>query len=106
MNDSVLAAIIAVLGLPALHYASKLLARVTGRAMSGRPANLRSFTVSFALMLGGIALVSAVVPSSKPLKYVAYGVVIGIANLISRLLFRSGESNVSESTSSHQKPRL
>jgi hypothetical protein len=105
MNDWVLAAIIVALSVPALHYASKLLTRVTGRSMGGM-ANLRSFTASLALMFGGMALVSAVVPLSTPLKYVAYGVVAGIASLVSRLLFGSRESNVSESTSSHDNPRL
>ena len=100
MNDWVLAAIAIAMILAALHYASKLLTRVTGRSMGGM-GNLRSFTASLALMLGGMTLVSAVVPLSRPLKYVAYAIVMGIAGLVSRLLFGSRESTVSESTSSH-----
>jgi hypothetical protein len=101
MNDWVLAAIAFALSLAAFHYAGKLITRVTGRARGGM-ANLRSAIAFLALMVGGAALVSEVVSLSTPLRYVAYGVVAGVASLVSQLLFGSPESNVSESPKGSQ----
>jgi hypothetical protein len=101
MNDWVLAAIAFALSLAALHYASKLITRVTGRARGGM-ANLRSAIAFLVLMVGGAALVSAVMSPSTPLIYVAYGVVAGVASLVSQFLFGSSDSNVSESPRGNQ----
>ena len=83
MNDWVLAAIAFALSLAAFHYASKLITRVTGRARGGM-ANLHSAIAFLALMVAGAALVSSLVSSSTPLVYVAYGVVGGVASLVSQ----------------------
>jgi hypothetical protein len=86
MNSWVVAAIALALSLTAFHFAGKLITRVTGRSRGG-VANLRSATAFFALLVVGVVLVSAVIPSSTPLRYVAYGIVGGIASLVSQLLF-------------------
>ena len=86
MNAWVFAAIALVVSLIALHYAGKLIARVTGRATSGR-MNVRSTLVFIPLTIAGIVVVSAAVPLGKPLLYVAYGAVVGVASLVSRGLF-------------------
>jgi hypothetical protein len=101
MNDWVFAAIAFALSIAAFHYAGRLIARVTGRARGGM-ANLRSAVAFLALMVAGAALVSTVMPSSTPLAYVAYGVVAGVASLVSQLLFGSPESNASESSKGSQ----
>jgi hypothetical protein len=96
MNDWVLAAIAFALSLAAFFYAGKLIARVTGRARGGM-ANPRSAIAFLVLMVGGAALVSALMSPSTPLIYVAYGVVGGVASLVSQLLFGSPDGNVSDS---------
>ena len=96
MNDWVFAAIAFAVSLPAFHFAAKLITRVTGRSRGGM-ANLGSTTGFLALLVVGAVLVSAVISSSTPLRYVAYGVVGGIASLVSQLLFGQPVDSGSES---------
>ena len=105
MNDWVLATFTFALSLAAFHYAAKLITRATGRARGGL-ANVRSTIAFMVLMVGGAVFVSAVVPPGTPLIYVAYGVVGGVASLVSQFLFGSPESNGSDlSKGSRDNPR-
>ena len=95
MNDWVAATIAFLLSLAAFHYATKLVARVTGRTRGGL-ANVRSTIAFMALMVGGAVIVSALLPAGTPLIYVAYGVVGGVASLVSQLLFGSPAGNTAQ----------
>ena len=94
-HNWVLAAIVLAPSLAVLHYAGKLITRATGRARGGM-VNLRSAITFLSVMVGGAALVSVALPPHTPLIYGAYGVVAGVASLVSQLLFGSPESNATE----------